>query len=106
MHQEKTVTEFHKEICILGESEGIDTDSKKRIRSPSSANKVKGHIERIKPNLRSLGFDIEIQPYQKRDGRYPRGSHIISISRPTLDMPKEPPSSPSEIDRIQEQNHD
>lgn|GEM_PF-2238999 len=106
---EKTVAEFHKEICILGEDEGIDIDSKKRIRFPSSANKVKGHIERIKPNLRSLGFEIDIQPYQKRDGRYPRGSHIISISRPTLDIPKEPLSSPSslsEIGHTQEQNHD
>ncbi len=85
---EKTVTEFYKEIHNLAEIEGIDTDSKKRIRFPASANKVKSHIERIKPNLRSLGFEVDIQPYQKRDGKYPRGSHIISISRPTLDIPK------------------
>lgn len=97
---EKTVTEFHREICNLGENEGIDTDSKKRIRFPSSANKVKGHIERIKPNLRSLGFEVDIQPYQKRDGRYPRGSHIISISRPTLDTSKESPSSLSSLSEI------
>lgn len=83
---EKTVSEFYKEIYSLAEIENIEIDSRKRIRFPSSPNKVKSHIERIKPNLRSLGFDVDIQPYQKRDGKYPRGSHIISISRPTLDM--------------------
>ncbi|MDE1769368.1 MAG: hypothetical protein KGI28_02285 [Thaumarchaeota archaeon] len=83
---EKTVSEFYREINSLAAIEEIDVDSKKRIRFPSSANKVKSHIERIKPNLRSLGFEVDIQPYQKRDGRYPRGSHTIIISRPTLDI--------------------
>lgn len=45
---EGTVLQFYKEICSLAEMEGIDVDSKKRIRFPSSANKVKPHIERIK----------------------------------------------------------
>lgn len=93
MTYEKTVSEFYKEVCSLAVIEGIEIDSKKWIRFPTSSNKVKPHIERINPNLRILGFDIRIQPYQKRDGRYPRGSHTISISRPTLDIPKEPLSS-------------
>ena len=104
---EKTVSEFYREIYGLAEMEGIEIDSKKRIRFPSSANKIKPHIERLKPNLRSLGLDVDIQPYQKRDGKYPRGSHIIVISRPTLDTYKEPLSSPSSLSDIgskQEQN--
>ncbi len=104
---EKTVSEFYREICSLAEMQGIDVDSKKKIRFPSSANKIKPHIERLKPNLRSLGFHVDIQPYQKRDGKYPRGSHIIVISRPTLDIHKEPlpcPSSLSDSDSGQEQN--
>lgn len=82
---EKTVTEFHKECIHLAEIDTIDIDSKKKISFPMSPNKVKSHIERIKPTLRALGFQVNIQPYDKRDGKYPRGSHIVTISKPTLE---------------------
>lgn len=82
---EKTVTDFHKECIHLAEIHMIDIDSKKKISFPTSPNKVKSHIERIKPTLRALGFQVNIQSYDKRDGKHPRGSHIVTISKPTLE---------------------
>lgn len=82
---EKTVTDFHKECVRLAEIDMVDIDSKKKISFPASPNKVKSHIERIKPTLRALGYNVDIQPYDKRDGKYPRGSHVVTISKPTLE---------------------
>jgi hypothetical protein len=93
---ENTVSSFHKHITKLAELEGIEINSP-GVKFPSSPNKIKSQIERLKPNLRSLEIDVDIQTYDKRDKKYPRGSHIVSIRRIALEDYQESLSSLSPL---------
>jgi len=77
---EDTVSNFYKRITSLAQKEQIDVKSK-GVNFPQLPNKVKQHLEKLKPNLRNMGFEVEVYSYNKRDGAYPRGSHLIKITR-------------------------
>ena len=107
---ENNVASFYREIKQRAKNNDIDTQSK-HINFPKAPNKIKQHIERLKPNLRSLGFDIKITTYNKRDMKHPRGNHLIYIQKineqNALDSPKvgkvSLPSLSSLSDEIQAQ---
>lgn len=48
---------------------------------PSISNKVQGKIERIRPNLRSIGYEVSFYQYKKSDGVFPKNRTIISIEK-------------------------
>jgi hypothetical protein len=48
---------------------------------PTISNKVQSVIDRIKPNLRSLGFEVSFYQYTKNDGVFPKNRTIISIEK-------------------------
>lgn len=75
---ENNISSFYRDILQRAESNGIEIKSRD-INFPKAPNKVKQHIERLKPNLRTLGFSIQIDTYAKRDGVHPRNSRIIHI---------------------------
>jgi len=77
---ESTVSSFYRSIKARAESNDIDIQSKE-INFPKAPNKIKPHIERLKPSLRNLGFSIQITAYNKRDGKHKRGLHIIHIQK-------------------------
>ena len=87
---ENNVSSFYREIKGRADSNDIDIQSK-YINFPKAPNKVRSHIARLTPNLRSLGFSIQITSYNKRDGKHARGTHIIHIQkideRNALDSP-------------------
>jgi hypothetical protein len=56
-------------------------DSMQYIRFPKAANKVWDHITVIKPNLRELGIEINIQKYTKSDTKHRKNNKIIYISQ-------------------------
>jgi len=79
-HYEDTVSNFHNNLKGLAAQEGIDTHSR-YVNFPSFPNKVMPHIQKIKPIFRTSGFEIDVVPYDKRDGLHRRGSHVIYINR-------------------------
>jgi hypothetical protein len=77
---EKPVSEFLKEIKQIAAQEGMDIDSR-GVQFPRQPNKVRQHLQRLKPMIRELGYEVEIQPYNARDGKHARGRHIIFIEK-------------------------
>ncbi len=61
----------------------IVIDSGKEIGKdfPSIPNKVQMMVDRIKPNLRTLGFEISFYPYTKNDEVFPKNRTIIKIEK-------------------------
>lgn len=77
---EDTVSRFHKDVMIISGEEGIEVHSKS-VQFPASPNKVRQHIQKLKANLRVMGFEIDIYQYTKRDGKHPKNRHVICIDR-------------------------
>lgn len=77
---EDTLQKFYKTIKICAESEGIDINSR-HVNFPKAANKIREHITRLKQNFRTIGLEIDIAQYTKRDKRHPRNRQIIYISK-------------------------
>ena len=67
----------------------IVTESGKEIGNdfPSASNKVKMIIDRIKPNLRIVGFEISFYQYTKNDGVFPKNRTIIKIENNSSVIP-------------------
>lgn len=79
-HYEKTIQEFFNEIKTNAESEGIDTHSR-YVNFPRAANKIREHIARLKPTFRSIGIEIDIALYTKRDNKHHKNRQVIYIDR-------------------------
>ena len=79
-HYEDTVQGFFNTVKTLAESECIDINSK-HIRFPKSSNKIRSHITQLKSNFRTIGLEIEIRQYTKRDRRHPKNRQIIYINK-------------------------
>ncbi len=79
-HYEDTVSNFYKEMCKLAEVAEIDIESR-AVQFPAAPNKIKQHIQRLKPNLRLIGLEVDIGPYTKRDGKHPKNRHVIYIDK-------------------------
>ncbi len=77
---ENNMSSFYREIKLRAEDNSIDFKSKD-VEFPKAANKIRGHIKKLTPNLRNLGFSIQITQYNKRDGKHTRGLHIIHIQK-------------------------
>lgn len=77
---EDTVSNYFKTVKDLANREGIDITSN-HVKFPKAPNRVKPQIEILKSNFRTIGLEIDIRSYDKRDGKHPRGSHIISINK-------------------------
>jgi len=48
---------------------------------PAASNKVQSKVDRIKPNLRILGFEISFNQYTKNDEVFPKNRTIIKIEK-------------------------
>ncbi len=77
-HYEKTVQKFFEEIRKTAINESLNTN---QSFFPSSANRVRGSIERISSYLRKLGYKINISQYTKADGLHPRNRFVICIDK-------------------------
>lgn len=102
---EDTVTKFYKRIKGIAEKEEVDIDSR-GVSFPRLPNKTKQHLQKLKPILRNIGFEVEVNPYNKRDGVHPRGSHIITITRaqsPTLSLESD---QKTPLSSLSSQNHE
>ncbi len=77
---EDTVQFFYNAAKVRAESNGIDIKSR-HVNFPRAPNKIKEHVTRLKQNFRSIGFEVDIAQYTKRDGRHPRNRQIIYITR-------------------------
>lgn len=77
---ENTVAKFYKEIIQLAQYEEVDIDSR-YAKFPAAPNKVRQHIQKLKPTFRILGFEINISQYTKRDGKHPKNRHVIYITK-------------------------
>ena len=77
---EDTVQRFFTTVKTLAESEDIDINSK-HIRFPKSSNKIRSHITQLKSNFRTIGLEIEIRQYTKRDGIHPKNRQVIYINK-------------------------
>lgn len=77
-HYEDTVQSFLAAAEKRAEIDGIDIKSK-HIEFPGASNKVRGHIQRLKPNLRALGIEVDILQYKKNDGKHPKNRQVIYI---------------------------
>ncbi len=77
-HYEKTVQGFFDEIRNIATDNSLNT---RQSFFPSSANRVRGAIERISSYLRKLGYEIKISQYSRTDGIHPRNRFVIYIDR-------------------------
>ena len=77
-HYEKTVQGFFDEIKNTAVENNLNT---KQSFFPSSANRVRGAIERISSYLRKLGYEIEISQYTKNDRVHPKNRFVIYIDK-------------------------
>ena len=77
-HYERTVQEFFDEIRNTAVENNLNT---KQSFFPSSANRVRGAIERISSYLRKLGYEIAISQYTKNDGVHPKNRFVIYIDK-------------------------
>ncbi len=77
---EETIQGFYNTIKANAESKSINTNSRYE-NFPKAPNKIKEHVTRLKQNFRTLGLEIDIAPYTKRDGRHPRNRQIIYITK-------------------------
>jgi len=48
-------------------------------RLPKDSNRLGKQLKQLAPTLRTLGFNVMTSNYNKRDGKFPRGSSIVSI---------------------------
>lgn len=77
-HYEKTVQDFFVEI----RKTAVENDlNKNQSFFPSSANRVRGSIERISSHFRTLGYEINISQYTKNDGVHPKNRFVIYIDK-------------------------
>jgi len=79
-HYEDTIQNFYNTIKARAESDGVDVNSRD-VNFPRAANKVREHIQKLKPDFRSMGMEIDIAPYTKRDGRHPKNRQVIYIDK-------------------------
>lgn len=77
-HYEKTVLKFFEEIRSTATINNLNTN---QSFFPSTANRVRGSIERISSYLRKLGYEIEISQYTRTDGIHPRNRFVIYIDK-------------------------
>jgi hypothetical protein len=77
---EDTVQNFFDKAKQLAVKNEIDIKNN----FPSISNKVQGMIDRIKPNLRSLGFKVSFYQYTRNDAIFPKNRIIISIEKISL----------------------
>jgi hypothetical protein len=77
-HYEKTVQGFFDEIRNTAVENNLNTN---QSFFPSSANRVRGAIERISSYLRKLGYEISISQYTKNDGVHPKNRFVIYIDK-------------------------
>jgi len=77
---EDTVQGFFNTVKTLAESEGIDVNST-HVHFPKSPNKIRSHITQLKPNFRTIGLEIDIKQYTKRDELHPKNRQIIYITK-------------------------
>lgn len=77
---EDTIQGFYNTLKSHAESKNINIRSRHE-NFPKAPNKIKEHITRLKQNFRTLGLEIDIAPYTKRDGRHPRNRQIIYITK-------------------------
>ena len=77
-HYEKTVLKFFEEIRNAAAENSLNPN---QSFFPSTANRVRGAIERISSYLRKLGYEIEISQYTRMDGVHPRNRFVIYIDK-------------------------
>lgn len=107
VHYESTIIDFYNAVKERAVSSGFDVASKD-VNFPRHFNQVKQHIMRLKPDLRTVGIEIDFAYYTKRNGKYKRNTRIIYIDRRinTISNYGENPSMtslPSLPDEISEQ---
>jgi len=78
IHYEATVNNFFDEIQRKANGNSLNTN---QSFFPSSANRVRGSMERISSHFRTLGYEINISQYTKTDGAHPRNRFVIYIDK-------------------------
>lgn len=102
---EDTVSKFHRLLVAQAENEGIDIKSKYN-KFPKAPNKIKYQVQSLRNSFKTVGIDISIYQYNGREGRFPRGNHVIKINKlgSTQEVAKvSQPPTPSQPDQIYEQ---
>lgn len=82
---EDTITKFHRLLIAQAENEGVDIKSK-YANFPKAPNKIKWQVQSLRNSFKPIGIDISIYQYDLRDGRFPRGNHIIKIIKNGTDQ--------------------
>ena len=82
---EDTITKFHRLLIAQAENEGVDIKSK-YANFPKAPNKIKWQVQSLRNSFKPVGIDISIYQYDLRDGRFPRGNHIIKIIKNGTDQ--------------------
>jgi len=77
-HLEDSIEEFYKKIEIIAGEKNVDT-TKKEVRFPKAPNRLSTQINQLKSTFRKYDLEIQIKPYNSRDGKYTRGQSIIYI---------------------------
>lgn len=105
---EGTVSSFYQTMLAMAEQNGVDVRSK-ASHFPQAANKVKMQISLLRTNFRLIGLECFVYSYERRDGKYRKGSHVIKISK-MEGLPQgvgkvSQPSQPSQPEQNQAQNN-
>jgi len=73
-NKELTVSKLFLEIIDL---EKLKQDE----RLPKDSKRLGKQLKQLSPTLRTLGFNVTTSIYNKRDGKFPRGASIVSITK-------------------------
>jgi len=77
---ESTIQDFYNQICDIALKSQIDTSSKE-VKFPKASNQLSAQISHLKSTFRRYCLEIEIKPYNSRDGKYTRGRSVIYINK-------------------------
>jgi len=77
---EVSVQDLFSEINDMALKKPLDTFSKE-IKFPKAPNQLSTQINQLKSTFRRHNLEIEIKPYNLRDGKYTRGRSIVYITK-------------------------
>ncbi|KAG2473369.1 MAG: ATPase involved in phage/plasmid replication [Nitrosopumilales archaeon] len=77
---ETSVQDLFSEVCDMALKKQLDTRSSE-IKFPQAPNLLSTQINQLKSTFRRHNLEIEIKPYNLRDGKYTRGRSIVYITK-------------------------
>lgn len=91
---------FYQALTILANEVGVNT-KRKESGWPQKPQFLTTQINRLKPELRNLGFELEIGPYTKRDGNFDHARSVITIRKLFENHPNQP-NQPNQLENYEQ----